>query len=397
MKEGKDMITKITGAALIMDEIVRDSALYLKDDKILAVTREELPYDQLLDAQGCYLSPGFIDIHTHGGGGHDFMDGGVEPILEGCRMHLRHGTTSILPTTLASAIPALKRSILDIGEAMKIKGDYPHIIGAHLEGPYFSQNQSGAQDPRYIKAPQPKEYEEILEMGEGIIKRWSFAPELDGADAFCEALVRRNVIPSIAHSDAVYADVKAAYDKGCRLVTHLYSGMSTVTRKGGFRSLGVVESAFLLDNIIVETIADGMHLPPELLLMIYKIKGPDRICLVTDSMRGAGMPDGPSILGRKEDGMACIIEGGVAFLPDHSAFAGSVATTDRLVRTFVKAGVGLCDAVKMASTTPAKVLGLKKGRLEPSYDADLVLFDDAINVKGVILDGRCLDLAGTTL
>ena len=232
MKEGKPMITKITGAALIMDEIVRDSALYLKDDKILAVTREELPYDQLLDAKGCYLSPGFIDIHTHGGGGHDFMDGGVEPILEGCRMHLRHGTTSILPTTLASAIPALKQSILDIGAAMEAKGDYPHIIGTHLEGPYFSQNQSGAQDPRYIKAPEPKEYEEILKMGEGIIKRWSFAPELDSADAFCEALVRRNIIPSIAHSDAVYADVKAAYDKGCRLVTHLYSGMSTVTRKG---------------------------------------------------------------------------------------------------------------------------------------------------------------------
>lgn len=109
------------------------------------------------------------------------------------------------------------------------------------------------------------------------------------------------------------------------------------------------------------------------------------------------MPDGPSILGRKEDGMACVIEKGVAFLPDHSAFAGSVATTDRLVRTFVKAGVGLCDAVKMASTTPAKVLGLKKGRLEPDFDADLVLFDDEINVKGVILDGRCLDLAGTPL
>lgn len=385
------MITKIIGAALVMDEIVRDSALYIEDGKILAVTKDKRPYDRLLDAQGCYLSPGFIDIHTHGGGGCDFMDGGAAPILEGCRMHLRHGTTSILPTTLASAIPALKRSILDIGEAMKVKGDYPHIIGAHLEGPYFSQNQSGAQDPRYIKEPEPKEYEEILEMGEGIIKRWSYAPELSGAGDFCEALVRRGVIPSVAHSDAVYADVKAAYDKGCRLVTHLYSGMSTITRKGGFRSLGVVESAFLLDDMVVETIADGMHLPPELLLMIYKIKGADHICLVTDSMRGAGMPDGPSILGRKEDGMACVIEKGVAFLPDHSAFAGSVATTDRLVRTFVKAGVGLCDAVKMASTTPAKVLGLKKGRIEPGFDADLILFDDEINVKGVILDGRYLD------
>lgn len=387
------MITKITGAALVMDEIVRDSALYLQDGKILAVTQEDLPCDIVLDAQGCYLSPGFIDIHTHGGGGYDFMDGGVEPILEGCRMHLRHGTTTILPTTLASAIPALKRSILDIGEAMKVKGNYPHIAGAHLEGPYFSQNQSGAQDPRYIKPPEPKEYEEILEMGEGIVKRWSFAPELPGANAFCQALIKRHVIPSVAHSDAVYSDVKEVYDRGCRLVTHLYSGMSTITRKGGFRSLGVVESAFLLDNMVVETIADGMHLPPELLLMIYKIKGPDGICLVTDSMRGAGMPDGSSVLGPKDDGMACVIERGVAFLPDHSAFAGSVATTDRLVRTFVKAGAGLCDAVKMASTTPAKVLGLKKGRLEPGYDADLVLFDDDVNIKGVVLDGRYLDEA----
>ena len=318
------------------------------------------------------------------------MDGGVNPVLEGARMHLNHGTTSIMPTTLSSGIEELKSAISNIGKAMKIKDNMPNIIGAHLEGPYFSLNQSGAQNPKYIKNPKRDEYEELLEYGDGIIKRWSFAPELDGSEEFCKALMKRNIVPSIAHSDAEYDDIMKISGLGCKLVTHLYSGMSTITRRKGYRHLGVVESAYLIDDMMVEVIADGMHLPSELLKLIYKFKGADKICLVTDSMRGAGMSDGPSILGSLNDGMDCIIEDGIAKLTDKTAFAGSVATSDRLIRTFVKqVGVGVAEAVKMMTENPAKVMGLNnKGSLKKGYDADIVMFNEDINITMVMLSGN---------
>lgn len=384
------MIKKIINGKIITDIIEKDKTLYIEDNKILAITNENLPYDKIIDAKNQYVSPGFIDIHTHGGGGYDFMDGGVNPVVEGARMHLNHGTTSIMPTTLSSGIEELKSAISNIGKAMKIKDNMPNIIGAHLEGPYFSLNQSGAQNPKYIKNPKRDEYEELLEYGDGIIKRWSFAPELDGSEEFCKALMKRNIVPSIAHSDAEYDDIMKISGLGCKLVTHLYSGMSTITRRKGYRHLGVVESAYLIDDMMVEVIADGMHLPSELLKLIYKFKGADKICLVTDSMRGAGMSDGPSILGSLNDGMDCIIEDGIAKLTDKTAFAGSVATSDRLIRTFVKqVGVGVAEAVKMMTENPAKVMGLNnKGSLKKGYDADIVMFNEDINITMVMLSGN---------
>ncbi|MBQ7916394.1 MAG: N-acetylglucosamine-6-phosphate deacetylase [Firmicutes bacterium] len=383
------MRIKIQNGTLIADRMITGQNLYLENGRIAAITPEDLPYDRLMDAQGQYVSPGFIDIHSHGGGGADFMDGGVEPIEQAAMMHLEHGTTTIYPTTLASSYPVLKQAVLDIGQAMHSSKRLPHIPGAHLEGPYFSLNQSGAQNPKYITDPIPQEYNELLELGKDIIKRWDFAPERSGSVEFCRELVKNGVIPGIAHSDAQYSEVKQIYENGCQLVTHLYSGMSTIVRKGGFRILGVVESAYLLDDMKVEMIADGLHLPPELLQLIYKCKGPQKICLVTDSMRGAGMPEGPSMLGRKEEAMPCIIEGGIAKLLDRTSFAGSVATADRLVRTcYQQARIPLVDCVRMMTRTPAEVMGLDHtGRLEVGCDADIVIFDEDIRIKEVILSG----------
>lgn len=383
------MRVKIKNGRLITDRIHEGKNLYFAEGKITAITSEELPFDKEIDANGNFVAPGFIDIHTHGGGGADFMDGGVEPIEQAAAMHLAHGTTTIFPTTLSSSYQVIKNSVMDIGKAMQSKKRLPHIAGAHLEGPYFSLNQAGAQNPDYITDPVKAEYEELLELGKGIVKRWSFAPERKGSVEFCEALVKNGVVPSIAHSDAVYEDVKNIYDAGCHLVTHLYSGMSTIVRRGGFRFLGVVESSYLIDEMNVETIADGLHLPPELLLLVYKQKGPAHVCLVTDSMRAAGMPAGPSLLGRKEESVPCIVEDGIAKLMDRSAFAGSVATTDRLVRTCCKkAGISVVDAVRMMTETPAKCMNLSHvGKLAEGYDADIVIFDDDIQIQQVILSG----------
>ena len=367
-------------------------SLKCEEGKIVSISQEELlpsEKDTIIDGKGSYLSPGFIDVHTHGAGGHDFMDGTVEAFLKIAEMHAKHGTTSLLPTTLTSTNEELY-STFDIYKKAKVENkNGSNFIGLHLEGPYFSFNQRGAQDPKYLRSPSPEEYTEILGSTEDIV-RWSLAPELDGALDFGRELCRRNILPSIAHTDAIYEEAIEAYKVGFRHITHLYSGMSTITRRNAFRYAGVVEAAYMVDDMTVEIIADGVHLPKSLLQFVYKFKGPDKIALITGSMRGAGMPDGPSILGSVKDGQSVIIEDGVAKLPDRSAFAGSVATADRLVRTMIQvAEVPLVDAIKMMTETPAKIIGIDrdKGKISIGMDADLVLFDKNINIKMTIVNG----------
>lgn len=380
------MLELINGK-IITDRVLEGRKLWIEDGRIVAITTRDCPGARVIDAGGAYIAPGFIDIHTHGAGGYDFMDGTVEAVSKAASMHMSHGTTTLLPTTLSYGMDSIEAAVRHAREA-GADPDLPNIPGVHLEGPYFSLKQAGAQDPAYITPPVKADYEGITKRAEGFIKRWSFAPELEGANEFCEYLTEHGISPSIGHSDAEYADVLAVYEKGCRMVTHLYSGMSTIVRKNAYRVLGVVESAYLLDDMAVEVIADGCHLPVELLRLIYKSKGADKICLVTDSMRGAGMPDGPSVLGREQDGIPCVIEDGVAKLTDRSAFAGSTATFDRLVRVMYKdAGLPIEECMKMASTTPSRMIGFSecKGRLQEGYDADIVVFDEDIQVKMVFV------------
>ena len=251
-------------------------------------------------------------------------------------------------------------------------------------------SQRGAQDPKYIRDPDPEEYKDILSRF-SCVKRWSAAPELKGAIEFGKYLRSKNILAAVAHTDAIYEEVLEAFENGYSLATHLYSGMSGVTRKNAFRYAGVIESAYIIDEMDVEIIADGIHLPPPLLKLVYKIKGADRTALITDAMRAAGMPPGESILGSLHNGLKVIVEDNVAKLPDRSSFAGSVATADRLVRTMVKmADVPLIDAIKMITTTPARILEVsnKKGALVTGKDADIVIFDSNINIQMTMINGR---------
>ncbi len=346
--------------------------------------------DVIIDVGERFITPGFIDMHSHGGGGHDFMDGTVEAIVGAARAHVKYGTTTILPTTVTSTWGELDSMLEQFVKAKDEMSQGPNIAGVHLEGPYFSMEQKGAQDPRYIKNPDPKEYRRVAEHVD-IVKRWTIAPELPGALEMGRFLSERGILCSIGHSNAIHEEVVEAVESGFSFVTHLFSGMSTVRRINAYRYAGVIESALLLDDLRVEIIADGVHLPKSLLQLTYKVKGPDSICLVTDSMRGAGMPEGDSILGSLADGQKVIIEDGVAKLLDRSAFAGSVCTADRLIRTMVHlAEVPLADAVRMATLTPAKVLNVaeRKGKLAAGMDADIAVFDSNIDMFLVMVGGE---------
>ncbi len=345
---------------------------------------------EVTDAGGDYISPGFIDIHTHGAGGHDFMDCTVESYLESARMHASHGTTSMTPTTLASTNENLFDTFAVYEKARAANRAGAQFLGLHLEGPYFAYGQRGAQDPRYLRDPRPEEYNAILDACPDIV-RMSLAPELDGAMELGRELRRRGMMASIAHSDAIFEQVQEAFENGYTHITHMYSCLSSITRRNAFRYAGVIEAAYFIDDMTVEIIADGVHLPKSLLQYVCKFKGPDKIALVTDSMRGAGMPEGPSVLGALGKGLDVIIEDGVAKLPDRTAFAGSVATADRCVRTMVElAEVSVFDAVKMMTLTPARIMGIaaSKGSLERGKDADIVVFGDGVAVHRVVIGGQ---------
>lgn len=385
----------INGQIITPYRIIKNGTLLIKGHQIEAVAEGDIeaPDYEVIDAKGNYVSPGFIDIHIHGGGGHDFMDATEEAYLKIAEIHATYGTTSMAPTTLTCAKEDLLKAI-DLYKSTNAKNTKgAQFIGMHLEGPYFALSQSGAQDPRYIRNPDVEEYKEVIAYGENLIKRWSVAPELPGAIEMGKYLKSNGIIAAIAHTDAIYEEVLEAVENGYSLATHLYSAMSGVTRRNTYRYAGVIESAFLIDAMDVEIIADGIHLPPPLLKLVCKIKGPDRIALITDAMRGAGMPEGESILGNKDTGLKVIIENGVAIMADRSSFAGSVATTDRLVRTMVQmADVPLVEAVRMMSRTPATIMGVEntKGTLTVGKDADVLIFDENINIKTTIINGKVI-------
>jgi len=366
----------------------------IEGGKILEVGAGEIELSNatVIDAQGAYIAPGFIDLHTHGAGNADFMDATVEAYLQAARTHAMHGTTLLYPTTLTSTNNLLFNTFDIYKEAKAKNTEGAGFGGIHLEGPYFAYEQRGAQDPRFLRNPDPKEYLEILERSDDIA-RWSIAPELPGALAFGRELVKRGIQPAIAHTNAIYEEVLDAFENGFRHITHFYSCMTGITRRNAFRYAGVIESGYLIDGMTVEIIADGVHVPESLLKLIYKIKGPENIALVTDSMRAAGMPEGRSILGGLKDGQEVLVEDGVAKLLDRTAFAGSVATADRLVRTMHQVGeVPLVDCVRMMTATPARIAGIdnRKGSLLPGKDADIVIFDENINIKTTIIEGHVI-------
>lgn len=386
-----------TNARVILsDAVLEHHYVSVKNGLIDSIGQEPVPAEltnqaTVVDCEGNYLSPGFIDTHCHGGGGADFMDGSTEDILTAARAHLKHGTTGICPTTLTCSDEELFAFFDAYEQAKTVTEQMPHLLGIHLEGPYFSPAQAGAQPPEYLVSPRREHYLEILRRAGDNIVKWSVAPELPGAMELGDELASRGILALMGHSDARFDVVEEAIQHGYSQLTHFYSAMSTITRERGHRKLGLIEAGYLFDSLNIEIIADSIHLPPELLKLIVKCKDHNHICLVTDSMRGADMPDGPSLLGSLAHGVPVIIQNGIANMPAFDSFAGSIATTDRLVRVMVqKAGLPVWDAVKMASLNPASFLGISDayGSIAPGKSADLLIFDDNINISSVYVSGK---------
>lgn len=385
------MLTQIIHANIVLpDEILVNGCCCLSDGVIHHIGKKPFSTDcAVIDAQGCWLLPGFIDIHCHGGAGHDFMDASTSEMQSISRFHLAHGTTTLLATTMTGSWEEITGALDKIAELIN-GNQHLTIHGVHLEGPWLNPKQCGAQDISCMDLPGTKKLDALLQKYP-FIERISVAPELPGGLAVGLAGQNKGLVMSVAHTDADFAMVQQAADHGYTLMTHLYSGMKLTERVDLYRVAGAVEAGLYDDRLYVELIADGKHLPDSLLKLIYKCKGTDRICLITDATRGAGLPEGTQTRLRKcATSSGLVIEDGVAKLADRTAFAGSVATTDRLLRVMhLQAGISLPEVSRMLSAVPAKLMGYHdRGSITIGKRADLVLLDQAFSVKSVILGGE---------
>ena len=379
------MATTLCHARVITPERVIDGGLTFEGDTILRVFAGD-DYEKTgesIDCGGKYLSPGFVDIHVHGAYEASFFDADMDALNRATRFHALHGTTSILPTTASGSFERILAAVKCVARAMEQGNDGARILGAHLEGSFFNPKCAGAQNPEYLYPATPDKYMPMVETG--IVRRISASPEIDGVLDMARRLAPQGILFSVAHSDANYDDMMRALDAGFTHVTHIYNAISMLSNCYFYPQVGACETALLHDEFTVEAICDGRHVPPQLLRLMYKIKGPDRFHAVTDAVF-SGAPDGPC----DEYGMPCLVEDEVCMLADRSAFAGSVATTERLLATLVfDAQVPLCDAVKMCSLTPARQIGARDiGRLAPGMKADINLLGDDLKVQKTWIGGR---------
>ena len=374
----------INGRILTPQGWLEGGSVIVEDGKIAEVSNNNFAIEgaEIIDAKGCDIVPGGIEMHVHGGGGRDFMEGEEEAFRVAVDAHMQYGTTSIFPTLSSSTVPMIEKACETCTKLMA-EPNSP-ILGLHLEGPYFNPKQAGAQIPEWIKAPVKEEYEYLLEKWP-CLKRWDEAPELEGSHEFIKCCCKHGVLPSIGHTRAKYEEVAAANELGMTHATHFYNAMPVVYKNREFKETGTVESIFALENMTVEMIADGIHVPPVMLRMIYQIKGVDRTALITDALACAASKDDTAFDPR------VVLEDGVCKLADRSALAGSIATMDRLVRTCVQqAGIPMEDACRMISETPAKIMGVydRKGSLEKGKDADIIFFDKDQELTFVMQMGR---------
>jgi len=375
----------LTNARLILPDEIRDGLEVVATEGKITAIREQThpPPTEIIDLQGNYLAPGFVDLHVHGATGRDTMEASTDAFRAICDFHASGGTTSLSLTTGTAPMDKL----LEVLNAVRdCRSSNDGIAGVHVEGPFISKAKCGAQRAEFIQEPSPAGVQQLLEHAD-VIKRVTMAPELPGALEAIENFHRHEISVSGGHSDAWDEDARRGFQRGMRSVTHTFNCMSSARRRGIYRVGGLLEFALSEPEISCELIADGHHVSATLMKMLYRAKGAAGICLVTDATAGAGLPDGSrfSLFGKD-----CVVEGGVSLLADRSALAGSASRMIDLVRTMVRdVDVPLHETITMATANPARAIGLEtKGHLAVGADADFVVLSPELEVLRTFTRGE---------
>ncbi len=379
------MLTQIiNGHILTPGGWLKDGSILLCDDRIVEVTNSDLAVigAKVVDARGMYIVPGFVAMNIHGAAGHDFKEGTEEAFRKAVAAHQRYGATTIFPTISSSPFTTI-RQCAEVCERLMTEPGSP-ILGLHIEGPYLNPKMAGAMFSDVVKNPDPEEYRSLIEETK-CVRRWDASPELPGAMEFARYLKEKGILVSITHTEAEFDLIREAYNTGFSHVAHFYNAMPGFHKRREYKYEGTVESVYLMDGMTVEVIADGRHLPSTILRLVYKLKGVECTCLVTDALAYAAND------GKQPDDSRIVIDNGVCKLADHSALVGSIATSDQLIRTMVeKAKLPLEDAIRMASETPARLMGVydRVGSLQKGKDADVLIIDRKLNVRQVWCKGQ---------
>lgn len=374
------------GRLIFPDRVEGGLSLQVENGKIARINSESpSAKDEVVDLEGNYLAPGFIDLHVHGAGGRDTMEGTAEAFRAICDYHAGGGTTSLLLTTVTAPIPEIARVVRQIGHA---GAEMAQIRGAHVEGPFISPEKRGAQRREFIVAPTPEFVGQLLELGP-VVKRMTLAPEAPGAPGLIACLTTNGIAASGGHSNAWEEEARAAFKAGMHQVTHTFNCMSSMRRRDGERVAGLLEFALSEPEIYCELIADGHHVGETLMRVLYRAKSASGICLVTDATAGAGLPNESHF---QLGGLDCVVRDGACWVVDGSALAGSTARVIDLVRQMIeKVGAPIHEAVRMGTETPARAMGWKtKGQLAEGLDADFVILSPNLQVMQSYAGGALL-------